>query len=105
VTTTARTSAALRLPGLAPLAGLWAFAMLGMVVLPGMRASGRSMRRYLCLVPLMLVLFLSSCGGGGSSSTPPPVNSNGTPAGTYTLNVKATSGTSTQTTSLTLIVQ
>jgi hypothetical protein len=53
---------------------------------------------------LTALLFLSSCGGGGNSGNPQP-NPNGTPAGTYTLNVKATSNTMAQTTSLTLIVQ
>ena len=107
VTTTARTMAALHLPALAPAAWLWTFAMLGMVVLPGMRDRRRSLRRYLRLSPLTLLLFLASCGGGAGSGGGQPVtpNPNGTPAGTYTLNVTATSGTASQTTSLTLIVQ
>jgi len=37
---------------------------MGMVVLPGVRASRRSLRRYLWLAPLTLLLFLVSCGGG-----------------------------------------
>jgi hypothetical protein len=107
VTTTARTMAALHLPALAPAAWLWTFAMLGMVVLPGIRDRRRSLRRYLRLSPLTLLLFLASCGGGAGSSggQPPTPNPNGTPAGTYTLNVTATSGTTSQTTSLTMIVK
>jgi hypothetical protein len=52
----------------------------------------------------MLVLFLVSCGGGGTTGDPQP-NPNGTPAGTYTLTVKATSNSTIEATSLTLIVQ
>jgi hypothetical protein len=104
VTTTARTVGALRLPAFAPIAGLWIFAVVGMVVHPGRRIRTRSVRRYLLLTPLTLLLFVCSCGGGGNSGGPQP-NPNGTPAGTYTLNVTATSNGTAQTTSLTLIVQ
>ena len=104
VTTTARTAGAILPAGFAPAAWLSAFAILGMVVVPGARASKRSSRRYLRLLPLTLALFVVSCGGGGSTTTPPP-GSSGTPAGNYTLSVKATSGTTTQTISLSLIVQ
>ena len=104
VTTTSRILGALRLPAFAPVAGLWVFALLGMVVHPGTRIPTRSLRRYLPLTLLTLLLFVCSCGGSGSSGSPQP-NPNGTPAGTYTLNVKATSNATVQTTSLTLIVQ
>jgi hypothetical protein len=104
VTTTSRNLGALRLPAFAPVAGLWVFALLGMVVHPGTRIPTRSLRRYLPLTLLTLLLFVCSCGGSGSSGSPQP-NPNGTPAGTYTLNVKATSNATVQTTSLTLIVQ
>ena len=104
VTTTPRTAGALRLPAFAPVTGLWIFALLGMVVHPGRRIPKRSLRRFLPLTALTLLLLLCSCGGGSSTGNPPP-NPNGTPAGTYTLNVKATSNATTQTTSLTLIVQ
>ena len=103
VTTTARTAGALLPAGFAPAAWLSAFAMLGMVVLPRARASKRSCR-CLRLLPLTLALFVVSCGGGGGGTTSPPP-SGGTPAGNYTLSVKATSGTTTQTVSLSLIVQ
>ena len=104
VTTTSRTVGALRLPAFAPVAALWIFALLGMVVHPGRRIPKRSLRRYRTLTLLTLLLFLCSCGGGGNSGSPQP-NPNGTPAGTYTLNVKATWNATAQTTSLTLIVQ
>ena len=84
-------------------------AMLGIVILPGMRIGKRPMRRYLWLAPLTLCLLLASCGGGGNIGSNNPggqqTNPNGTPAGTYTVNVTATSGSATQTIPLTLIVQ
>src|SRR5216683_401341 len=104
VTTTSRTLGALYPPISPPVAWLWAIAALGMVVRPGMRAPKWSVRRYLRLAPLALLLFLTSCGGGSSSGGPQP-NPNGTPAGTYTLTVKASSGSAEETTSLTLTVQ
>jgi Domain of unknown function (DUF1929)/IPT/TIG domain len=112
VTTTSRTiAAALHPPASAP-SWSWTLAvtMLGIVGLPGIRVSKRSMRRYLWLMPLALSMFLASCGGGGSvggGSTGGTANPNGTPAGTYTLSVTAisTSGSPTQTIPLKLIVQ
>jgi hypothetical protein len=53
----------------------------------------------------LFALFVLGCAGGGSgggSPTPPPQQ--GTPAGTYTLQVNATSGGTTRTVSLTLVV-
>ena len=111
VTTTSRTIAALHPPASSPVPWSWtvAMTMLGIVFLPGIRTPRRSMRRYLRLAPLALTLFLASCGGGGTvgggQTGGTQSNPNGTPAGTYTLTVKATSGDTVQTTSLTLIVQ
>ena len=111
VTTTSRTIAAVRPPASAPVPWAWTLAMatLGMVLLPGVRASRRSLRRCLWLAPLTLLLFLVSCGGGantGSGATGgQQANPNGTPAGTYTLTLKATSGSTTQTIPLTLTVR
>jgi hypothetical protein len=107
VRTTSRTIGALHPPASAPTPGSWplAMTMLGIVVLPGTR-SKRSVRRYLWLAPLTLSLFLASCGGGGSAATGgQEPNPNGTPVGTYTLTVNATSGSTTEATSLTLAVQ
>ncbi len=57
----------------------------------------------LVLMPIAAATLLVGCGGGSSSTTPPPVT--GTPAGTYTITVTATSGSTTAPTQLTLIVQ
>jgi trimeric autotransporter adhesin len=57
----------------------------------------------LVLMPIAAATLLVGCGGGSGSTTPPPVT--GTPAGTYTVVVTATSGSQTATTNLTLIVQ
>ena len=51
---------------------------------------------------MVMVLFLSSCGGGGSDGSH---NSGGTPAGSYHVTVTATSGSTTGSTNLTLVVQ
>ena len=109
VTTTSRTIGALHLPASTPLPWLWTIAVLGIVVWPGMSVPKRSVRRFLSLVPLTFLFFLVSCGGGhttsGGGGGGPQPNPNGTPAGTYALTVKATSGSATETSSLTLIVQ
>lgn len=67
--------------------------------------------RYRRLVWLASALILTSvllavgCGGGGSSSTQPPLPPvGGTPAGTYTLTLTATTGGDSHTAQLTLVV-
>ena len=115
VTTTSRTIAALRPPASSHLPWSWTLAMtmLGIVFLPGIRASRRSMRRwrYFWLAPVALTLFLASCGGGGTVGGGPTggtqSNPNGTPAGTYNLSLTASinSGSTTQTIPLILIVK
>ena len=59
----------------------------------------------LVLMPIVAATLLVGCGGGSSSTPPPPPPVTGTPAGTYTITVTATSGSTTATTPLTLIVQ
>ncbi len=106
VATTARATAALRRSDFAPATWLWTFG-LGMLLIPGARPARRSARRwsrYLWIAPLLLLFFAVACGGGGSGmgNQPPPT---GTPSGTYTVIVHATSGANTGSTSLTLNVQ
>jgi hypothetical protein len=57
----------------------------------------------LVLMPIAAATLIGGCGGGSSSTTPPPTT--GTPAGTSTITVTATSGSQTATTKLTLVVQ
>jgi hypothetical protein len=69
---------------------------------PGIR---RKSRAAVIVVGLGIILSLTACGGGGSSSSPgPPPVVTGTPAGTYTVTVAATAGTTRHTVTLTLKV-
>jgi hypothetical protein len=105
VTTTSRTIGTLHPLGSS--AWMWAMALLGWVALPWARASQKSIRRsFILLASGFLLCLQCSCGGsGGTSSGGPQPNPNGTPAGTYSLMVTATSGGMNQSTSLTLTVQ
>ncbi len=59
----------------------------------------------LILMPVAAATMLVGCGGGSSSTTPPPPPpATGTPAGTYTIVVTATSGSATSSANLTLVV-
>ena len=102
MTTTSSAMGALHPPGFWTVPWLWTMVALGMVVGPGLRIVGP---KFLQRALLMLLLSLVSCGGGGSSSVGSQSNPNGTPAGTYTLSVTATSGSTTQAMPLMLIVQ
>lgn len=65
-----------------------------------------SRRRWLGIVGLFIVVAVLTgvaCGGGGGSST--QQKSQGTPAGSYTVTVTATSGSTTHTTTVNLTVQ
>jgi len=108
VTTTPRTTSSLGVIGLETGAWMWSFGLLGMLILPGTRGC-KSLPKYLLVAPFALLLFFTACGGGGGGTgggQSTTLNPNGTPAGTYTLNVTASStGAGPQTTSLTLVVQ
>jgi len=82
---------------------LWAMALVGMVWLPVGRRSRGCARKGAAISSLLLVMFLASCGGGSGGGG--GGGSGGTPAGTYTLTVKATMGSTTQSQTLKLIVQ
>lgn len=51
-----------------------------------------------------LLTVLAGCGGGGGNTPTGPTSQAGTPSGTYTLTVAATSGAATQSVLLTLTV-
>jgi hypothetical protein len=98
--TTARTSASLR--RLRRMSGwVWAVFLFGFLALPHdtRRALLKSKLVLILLFPVLLVL--SSCGG----SSGPKTNPNGTPAGTYKILVQATSGSLTDSISLSLTVE
>ncbi len=63
-------------------------------------------RRRKLLVPALLAISLmSGCGGGGGGGGYTPPAQSGTPAGSYTITVQATSGPLSHSTNLTLVVQ
>jgi len=99
VTTTSRSSALLqRQRVFAP--WIWAVVVIGFLGLPR-RVSGASPKTRLFSTLLCFIgLLSSSCGGNDPSS-----NVSGTPAGTYTITVVATSGSVTDSLPLTLTVQ
>ncbi len=99
VTTSARTASA----ALLPMSGVGWWAMGGLLLLPLARRFGvMDTRRSRLMVAIVAAALLLSCGGGGSSSPPA---SGGTPAGTYTLTLAATSGSTTHSTPVTLTVR
>lgn len=100
VSTASGTQAALQHSDFRRFSWLWAFALMGWVVLLGKGKTRRSIHRCLLCLPLLCLLFLCSCGGNGSGS-----HTGGTPAGTYNLTLTAAVGSNSQSTTLTLIVQ
>ena len=67
---------------------LWAICLLVMALLAYLRRARRHIPRWVFATGAFIVLLCIGCGGGGS--TPPPLP-HGTPAGTFTLTVTATS--------------
>jgi hypothetical protein len=80
-----------------PVAG---FAFLGVGLRGRVRGKGRIVGMLLLLLLVTSVALQPACGGHSSTTT-----TTGTPAGTYTITVSATSGTFSQTTPITLVVQ
>ena len=86
--------------------GLYGFGVLAGVFLFTIPCANRGMRRKGLPLALLLfsgVVFIASCGSG--SSSPPPQMDPGTPAGTYTVSVTATSSGITRTGSFNVTVQ
>lgn len=86
-------------PGAMPVA--WAALLLGAGWLLPRR------RKLLMMIAVMTLAGASAigCGGGGSSSTSHVTTTPGTPAGTYTATVTATSGSLSHSTTMTVVVQ
>jgi hypothetical protein len=82
-----------------PLYALW-LPIGGLALLGGVSRRRRWLLAGLLTILLGTISFLPAC-----SSSPNTSLSGGTPAGTYTVNINATSGTATRTTSVQLIVQ
>jgi hypothetical protein len=105
ISTAARTTTTAKLtPAGAPFYATWlpvtSLAFLGLGLGARVRRKGRRLGGLLFLALMTLVLLQPACGGHSASST-----TTGTPAGTYTVTVTATSGTFSQTTPVTLVVQ
>jgi uncharacterized repeat protein (TIGR01451 family) len=112
INTTARTAAVIDLrtgPGNYRLLFQLLLLLTGVLAAISMRrrlAQGRRLKPALALAGLLLLAALSGCGGGGGSQGPPIVqNPQGTPAGTYTVTVNATSPNASASTPVTLIVR
>jgi Bacterial Ig-like domain (group 3)/FG-GAP-like repeat len=106
VTTTAPTTALLK-DLTRPLQGLaWASLVLLAFTPRRTRTTSRRLRHtgLLALFLLTSLISLSGCGGGGSSPPTPPSNP-GTPAGTYSINVTASSGALAHPTTFQVVVQ
>jgi len=112
VTTTARSLVAplMRLP-VSGLGGrllvpwlLWLMAFASLAMLAAARQEGWAWLRKVSPLGVLLfvVLLWSACGGGGGGAPPP--EQKGTPAGTYSLTISATSGSASRSTTLTLHV-
>jgi hypothetical protein len=80
--------------------------LITLAFLASMMLAGRRRSQALLMASVMVVMLATACGGGGGGGSPPPPSSGATPAGTYQLTVRATSGTGlAQAVELTLIVR
>ncbi|HKF22129.1 MAG TPA: Ig-like domain repeat protein [Candidatus Angelobacter sp.] len=78
------------------------FLALGVVLVGAVAGRRRRKSFFLLLGILALATLLGSCGGGGGTTV---VHNPGTPPGSYTVTVSATSGSTTHQTNITLVVQ
>ena len=105
ISTTPRTTTTVELlPKGGPFYATWlpitGLAFLGLGIRGRVNRKGRFLGGLLFLILMTLVVLQPACGGHSSTTT-----TTGTPAGTYTVTVSATSGTFSQTTPITLVVQ
>jgi subtilase family serine protease len=109
VSTTSRSAALPPLPQKGPpYSGQRLWMVIALLALSALSLLAARWRRTSALVPagallLVLATCVSGCGGSGSG-TGKLSNPNGTPAGSYTINVTGTSGSTTQSTTITLQV-
>lgn len=105
VTTTAHSSAAVVPNSFMHSGWLWAGVLMGITILSS-SSKKRRLSAARCL-PIAFLLFIASCGGGGSSGSGGSGGggNGGTPAGNYTITVKAVSGSLVESLPLTLTVQ
>jgi hypothetical protein len=105
ISTQQTTVGALRAHRVTPLATC-IFALLGLPMLGHRRRLYRFslLSTLLCIVTLAGAIALSGCSGGSPSSAP-QATVHATPAGNYTINVVASSGSTSHTTAITLVVQ
>jgi hypothetical protein len=78
------------------------FLALGVVLVGAVAGRRRRKSFFLLFGVLSLAVLLGSCGGGGGTTV---VHNPGTPPGSYTVTVSATSGSTTHQTNITLVVQ
>lgn len=107
ITTTAPVSASLKAKPRGP--ALWATtfgASFASILLLGIPRRRRAAIAFLSLLVVAVLFMGIGCGGGsGSSSVAGPPSNPGTPAGTYSVLITATSGTLSHTMTFTLIVE
>jgi hypothetical protein len=82
---------------------LWVVALMASALWGVPRAKRQSISTYLRILPSVLLIVVCSCGAGNRAGS--QLNPNGTPVGTYTLTVTATSGSAVQSVPLTLVVK
>jgi hypothetical protein len=87
-------------PGAMPLTG-----MLLLLGLSGLLLRNRKRLPAFAVAVVLALVFCVSCGGGSSYTTPPPHITPGTPSGTYTVTITATSGNLINNLALQVIVQ
>ncbi|MFB3921871.1 MAG: SBBP repeat-containing protein [Terriglobia bacterium] len=75
--------------------------LLSLLTMAALALGSRRRAKWLLAATMLVVLMWSACGGNESNNPPPQT---GTPAGTYTLNVTATTAAGSKSTSLSLTV-